>query len=264
MSKMNNSYKRDYKRQRFVFVIMLMMLAIFSTGLLVKAHWEQPVITVFLEDSDNAIPKLVKNVHQQSRTYEKPYYTAIKYINDDSLYIGEYKVVQEAEAGNQRIFMLDTYINGELKSSKKLDREIVQKAIPKVVHIGTRSKPDYIYPVTSYVFTSGFGPRWGTNHNGVDLAVPTGTKVMAAADGKVIQSGWNGGYGISVYIDHGNGMVTRYGHMSQANCKVGDFVSQGEVIGLSGSTGNSTGPHVHFEMRMNEIPVNPVNYASED
>lgn len=95
----------------------------------------------------------------------------------------------------------------------------------------------------------------------IDLAVSSGSIVSAAADGVVIQSGWNGGYGISIYVDHGNGIITRYGHLSQAYAQVGRQVKQGETIGLSGNTGNSTGPHLHFEIRIGDVAVDPTNYV---
>lgn len=261
MNSVNNSYQRIIRKQRIFFVIILMIVVMVYTGSAVKAYWEQPTGTVFMSE-EMAIPTLTENVHEQSREYEEPYLEAISYVEDENLYVGEYKTVQYPVPGYVRVTVLDLYRDGELESSRKLDSEVVRKASPKVVHYGTKVKPEYIYPVTSYVFTSGFGPRWGTNHNGVDLAVPTGTKVMATADGQVVQAGWNGGYGISVYIDHGNGVVSRYGHMSEAKVSVGQKVSQGEVIGLSGSTGDSTGPHVHFELRINGNPVDPTGYVT--
>ncbi len=108
--------------------------------------------------------------------------------------------------------------------------------------------------------SSPFGHRWGKMHNGLDIAVVTGTPVKAAADGKVTYSGDNGGYGIMVIIDHGNGVETRYAHHSRNAVKVGQSVKRGEVIAYSGNTGNSTGPHLHFEIRYNGNPVDPQKY----
>lgn len=115
------------------------------------------------------------------------------------------------------------------------------------------------WPVRGRI-SSTFGPRWGRMHNGLDIAVPTGTHVKAAADGRVTFAGWNGGYGILVIVDHGNGVETRYAHNSRLNVKVGQKVSRGQVIAYSGNTGNSTGPHVHFEIRYRNNPVNPQTY----
>jgi murein DD-endopeptidase MepM/ murein hydrolase activator NlpD len=117
----------------------------------------------------------------------------------------------------------------------------------------------FIWPVSGPV-TSGFGWRWGRMHEGIDIAVPTGTPVAAAASGTVIYAGWMGGYGNIVVIDHGGGISTAYGHNSSLACGVGQPVSQGQVIAYSGSTGHSTGPHVHFEVRVNGTPVDPLGY----
>lgn len=198
----------------------------------------------------------------QSYTHTESYEAPCTYIYDDEMYNDEIEVVQEGEEGIIQVTVLVTYFDGQELERKPADTEIIKESIPRVVHIGTMERPEYIFPVVGYTFTSGFGPRWGSNHNGVDLAVPQGTEVYASAGGTVIQSGWNSGYGISVYIDHGNGMVTRYGHMSRADVSVGQYVEQGENIGLSGNTGNSTGPHVHFEMRLDGEPVDPVNYVN--
>ncbi len=115
------------------------------------------------------------------------------------------------------------------------------------------------WPVSGRI-SSPFGSRWGRMHNGLDIAVNTGTPVRAAADGRVTFAGWNGGYGILVIIDHGNNVETRYAHNSRLNVKVGQSVTRGQIIAYSGNTGNSTGPHVHFEIRYRNNPVNPQNY----
>jgi murein DD-endopeptidase MepM/ murein hydrolase activator NlpD len=115
------------------------------------------------------------------------------------------------------------------------------------------------WPVSGSV-TSGFGSRWGRMHEGIDIAVGQGTPVHAAAAGTVIYAGWMEGYGNLVAIDHGNGLSTAYGHNSALACSVGQTVSAGEVIAYSGSTGHSTGPHVHFEVRVNGSPVDPLGY----
>lgn len=116
-----------------------------------------------------------------------------------------------------------------------------------------------IWP-TSGVVTSEFGMRWGRMHNGIDIAAPLGTSIWAAASGQVFFVGYQGGYGNTVMIDHGNGLVTLYAHQSSMAVYSGQYVNQGQVIGYVGSTGNSTGPHLHFETRINSVPQNPRNY----
>ncbi|MEP7335132.1 MAG: peptidoglycan DD-metalloendopeptidase family protein [Actinomycetota bacterium] len=122
-----------------------------------------------------------------------------------------------------------------------------------------RSSSGLIWPVSGPV-TSGYGWRWGRMHEGIDIAVPTGTPVAAAASGRVIYAGWMGGYGNLVVIDHGGGLATAYGHNSSLPVGNGSSVSQGQTIAYAGSTGHSTGPHVHFEVRVNGSPVDPLGY----
>ena len=124
---------------------------------------------------------------------------------------------------------------------------------------GAASAAGFVWPVQG-VITSGFGWRWGRMHEGVDLAVPNGTPVVAAKAGVVIVAGWMGGYGNLVVVDHGGGVATAYGHNTSVTVSVGQFVEQGQLIAYSGSTGHSTGPHVHFEVRINGSAVDPMGY----
>lgn len=119
-----------------------------------------------------------------------------------------------------------------------------------------------IWPLEG-TLTSGFGYRWGRMHEGIDISVPEGTPIRAAADGTVIlmQSEYeSGGYGNYTCIDHGGGLSTCYAHQSSFATSVGAQVSQGDVIGLSGNTGHSTGPHLHFEVRINGTATDPLGY----
>lgn len=109
--------------------------------------------------------------------------------------------------------------------------------------------------------SSKYGPRWGRQHAGIDISAPTGTDVFASMGGKVTFSGWdNGGYGNLVIIDHGNGLQSYYAHNSKLLVEKGEYVNKGTQIADVGSTGNSTGPHSHFEIRKNGSPVNPYTY----
>jgi murein DD-endopeptidase MepM/ murein hydrolase activator NlpD len=117
----------------------------------------------------------------------------------------------------------------------------------------------FIWPVSGPI-TSPFGMRWGTLHPGIDIGVPTGTPIKAAAAGKVLYCGWMSGYGNLVMIEHGGGIATLYGHQSKIAASCGEEVAQGQVIGYSGCTGFCTGPHVHFEVRVNGNPVDPLGY----
>jgi murein DD-endopeptidase MepM/ murein hydrolase activator NlpD len=125
----------------------------------------------------------------------------------------------------------------------------------------TPSAAGLIWPVQG-VITSPFGMRWGRMHEGIDIGAATGTPIYAAAGGTVIYAGWESGYGNLTVIDHGNGLATAYGHQSQIAVSNGQTVSRGQLTGYVGSTGHSTGPHLHFEVRANGTPVNPLSYLS--
>ncbi|MEV7286796.1 M23 family metallopeptidase [Streptomyces sp. NPDC093252] len=131
--------------------------------------------------------------------------------------------------------------------------------------------PSWVKPVKQYTKTASFaqnGARWAATHSGQDFAVPTGTQVYAANGGTVVKAGGNGGgdgpaYGNAVVIKHGNGMFSQYAHLSQVNVKVGQIVKTGQKIALSGNTGNSSGPHLHFEIRKTAnygSAVDPVSF----
>jgi murein DD-endopeptidase MepM/ murein hydrolase activator NlpD len=122
-----------------------------------------------------------------------------------------------------------------------------------------RGSGNFIWPVNG-TFTSPFGMRWGRLHAGIDIAAPTGTAIRAADSGTVQLAGSQGGYGNYTCIGHGGGISTCYGHQSSIGVSTGQSVSQGQVIGAVGSTGNSTGPHLHFEVRVNGSPVDPMGY----
>ena len=123
----------------------------------------------------------------------------------------------------------------------------------------TPSSQGLIWPVSGPV-TSPFGYRWGRLHAGIDIGVPYGTPIHAAASGTVVLAGWTGGYGNYTCIDHGGGMATCYGHQSSYAVSGGAQVSQGQVIGYVGNTGHSFGAHLHFEVRINGNPVDPLGY----
>ena len=123
----------------------------------------------------------------------------------------------------------------------------------------TPSSAGLIWPVSGPV-TSPFGWRWGRMHEGIDIGVSYGTPIHAAASGTVIYCGWESGYGNLTVLDQGGNLATAYGHQSSIAVSCGQHVGQGDVIGYVGSTGHSTGPHLHFEVRVNGSPVDPMGY----
>jgi len=128
-----------------------------------------------------------------------------------------------------------------------------------VVAVGAPSAAGLVWPVQGTI-TSGFGMRWGRMHEGIDIAGGSGTPIAAAATGTVIVAGPNGGYGNLVVVDHGGGLSTAYAHLSSIAVSTGQTVGQGSVVGGMGTTGHSTGVHLHFEVRVNGGAVDPLGY----
>ena len=125
------------------------------------------------------------------------------------------------------------------------------------------SKGEMIWPINGERLTSGVGKRWGRQHSGLDIAAPIRTVVVAANDGVVQSAASKGGFGNTVEIDHGEGVFTRYAHLSGYFVKENEMVRKGQIIGLSGNSGFSTGPHLHFEVRINQIVLNPEMFLPE-
>lgn len=223
-----------------------------------------------IKDSDSIMPgdEVVISVPtpelsvivQKEELTKKKYYADTVYVKDSSMYEGESKVVQKGKAGVKQVTSLVSYKNGQAYRSKVTDTEVIKKAVPKKVVQGTKVRPTYIKPINGGTLTSRVGARWGRMHEGVDWACSIGTTVMASREGTVIQAGWINGYGNCVTISHGDGVITRYGHMNSVSVSVGQAVSQGETIGYSGNTGRSTGPHLHFELRINGVVKDPLDY----
>lgn len=200
--------------------------------------------------------------------YEEDYEAEIVYVDNDDWYTTETKTLQEPSAGHRIVVANVSYRNREEVSREILKEEITYEAIPKIVERGTKIPPTYIKPISGGRLTSNFGRRKAPtrgasrNHKGIDWATPVGTAVMASSAGTVAKAGWGSGYGYVVYINHADGRQTRYGHLSKVLVSPGQTVSQGQKIALSGNTGVSTGPHVHFEILVNGTQVNPFDYMN--
>lgn len=204
-----------------------------------------------------------------------PYQTVVK--KDSSLYQGQERVKVSGKEGVKEVKYLTTTKNGLQVLQKVVEAKVLEKAVDQVVLKGTKSEAPYYYSGTVLLASRGdgngtlgwpiygginsaYGSRGSGFHTGVDIAGSTGEAVGAAASGKVIFAGWSGGYGRMIAIDHGNGLVTRYAHLSNIKVSVGESVSRGSVIGLVGTTGNTTGPHLHFEVLVNGSFRNPLTY----
>ncbi|MCR5215681.1 MAG: peptidoglycan DD-metalloendopeptidase family protein [Lachnospiraceae bacterium] len=193
-------------------------------------------------------------------TYEEDYDAEVQYVDDDTMYQGQYDVIEEGTSGHREVVAVIEEENGREVNRTLIKEVIMVESSPRILRRGTAIPPTYIKPLAGGTFTSGFGMRWGRLHAGVDWGTPVGTSIMASSGGTVVRSGWFSGYGICVDIQHPDGKLTRYGHLSKTKVSVGQKVVQGQQIALSGNTGDSTGPHLHFEIRVNGTPVNPFTY----
>lgn len=173
------------------------------------------------------------------------------------MYRGDTEVIQKGVNGRQIITGTLVYENGKEVSRDISKKEVLKKSVDKIMLVGTNDKPKwyptgtYIIPVKNEVITSYFGSRWGRIHGGLDFGMPIGTPIYASDGGTVSRASYFAGYGLCIEVTHNNGTFTRYGHCSKVVVKVGDKVAQGEKIGEVGNTGNSTGPHLHFEIHPN-------------
>ncbi len=198
--------------------------------------------------------------------YEENYNAPVEYVDNDEWYTNQSAVRREPVEGFRKVVADITYKNNEKQDVNILYEEDVIEAVAKVVERGTKALPTFLKPISGGRMSSGFGkrkaPKKGasTYHRGIDWATPIGTSVVASSGGTVVRAGWGAGYGYCVYIQHPNGMMTRYGHLKKVLVSTGQTVKQGERIALSGNTGVSTGPHLHFEILVNGVQVNPLKY----
>ena len=210
-------------------------------------------------------PELTIMTVEQS-TYEEEYFAETEYVYNDNWYTTKSVVIQQEEAGYHEVTALITKRNGMEEKREMIDEVILKEPVKKIVEIGTQTPPTYIKPLSGGRQSSGYGMRKAptkgasTNHRAIDWATPTGTAIWASSGGTVSVAGWQSGYGYVVYINHPDGNQTRYGHLSKILVSTGQKVKQGQKIALSGNTGRSTGPHLHFELRVNGTPVNPYSY----
>ena len=218
----------------------------------------------------NAVPYLtVVNVERQNYVQDVPY--QIEYQDDDSMYQGDYKVLSAGTYGKADVTANVTYINGEETDRQVVASVTLSEPVTETQARGTIPRPTW-FPTGSFRWpcngsiTSYFGRRntgirgASTYHEAIDIANSYGTPIYASDGGTVIYSGWSGGYGYLVKIDHGNGYVTYYGHNSSLLVSVGDHVYKGQQIARMGSTGVSSGNHCDFRIQVNGTFVNPLNY----
>lgn len=191
-----------------------------------------------------------------------PYTVDVSY--DGSMWPWQETVTQQGRSGEKEITQEVTRENGKEISRVTLKERVLSYPTTRKITRGSKQVPpmgsgQMAWPVQGDI-TSYYGWRWGSFHEGIDIAADRGTPILAADSGMVSFAGWNGGYGYLVKIDHGGGKETWYGHQSRIAVDVGDKVAKGDIIGYVGSTGNSTGPHLHFEVQVGGETRNPLSF----
>ena len=190
---------------------------------------------------------------------------------DTSLASGKTVVKEQGSDGSKLVTYSYVQENGKYITKQVVEEKVTKPPVTQVIAKGPSRTPVTVasrgsgsisglaWPLRGPI-NSAYGSRWGSFHTGIDIDGDTGEPFTAAASGKIVAAGWSGGYGNTILIDHGNGVKTRYAHSSRLLVSVGQRVSQGQTIGWVGSTGNSTGSHLHFEVIHNGDTVNPRNY----
>ena len=221
----------------------------------------------------SAIPYLTV-MSKGTLTSTEPIAYEVVTSSDPELASGSTVVKEEGSDGSKDVTYAYLQKNGETISQEVVGEKVTMEPVTQVVSEGSRltsvsltrvasrgsnSSTGIAWPLRGTI-NSPYGTRWGKLHTGLDIGASTGTSYSAAASGTVVSAGWGGGYGNMILIDHGNGVKTRYAHSSKLLVSVGQHVKQGQRIGLVGSTGNSTGPHLHFEVIINGSTVNPSSY----
>ena len=201
-------------------------------------------------------------------TYEEqiPYKTEV--VKDNSMWTWDQKVKKPGENGSKEVAAEVSYKNGIKLSQNILGEKVVKEPVTRVVARGTkaevafRGSGRFVWPTVGQI-TSYFGRRGREFHTGIDIGQSKGAPVRASNSGTVTFAGWRGGYGNFIIINHGGGIETCFAHNSSIMVSVGQQVEKGQQIAKVGSTGRSSGCHVHFEIRVNGSAVNPLNYLNK-
>lgn len=217
--------------------------------------------SIIEENQDDSIVK-VDFECREVRLEEIP--PGIKKVDNNDLYIGE-STTEEGVNGIKEVVAKVRYTNGIKVDEEILAENTLLKEQDTVIHIGRKNPINdgvafLKHPTNGGIITSTFGNRWGRSHNGIDIGHKEGDDIFSAFDGVVKECRYDSGYGNKIVVQHENNIETVYAHLSKFDTQVGKEVKAGELIGRVGSTGKSTGPHLHFEVRINGVPVNPQTF----
>jgi murein DD-endopeptidase MepM/ murein hydrolase activator NlpD len=193
---------------------------------------------------------------------EIPYQKTVE--ETTKMYKGDTKVKQEGKEGLRSVTYVISQQNGKVVKKQAIKEDILVKPVTKVVLKGTKVIPsrgegNFVWPTSGGYVSSQMGYRWSRMHKGIDIARPSDRTIKTVDNGVVAFAGWDGGYGNKIIVDHQNGYRTVYAHLSSIDVNVGQTVPKGSKIGIMGSTGDSTGVHLHFEVYKDGKLVNPLN-----
>lgn len=238
-----------------------------ATAQLLELNPSYTIDTVLqLEDELNVTvvePYVEVEVHYETRQKETIPHKVLT-EEDGTVYKGEKKVMQEGKDGEKDVTKIIRKRNGVIVASSVVEEQVLVEAIDQITVVGTKVMPSrgtgsFTWPTVGGYVSSQMGTRWGRTHQGVDIARPSARTIKAADNGVVTAAGWQGAYGNRIVITHNNGYETLYAHLSSIDVSVGQTVPQGTAIGVMGSTGRSTGIHLHFEVMKNGANVNPMS-----
>ncbi|MFJ5624486.1 peptidoglycan DD-metalloendopeptidase family protein [Peribacillus loiseleuriae] len=217
-----------------------------------------------------AISKIIPFINvtvEREFLYESsiPFETKVKV--DETLYTGKTELEQEGRNGRKVVASIVNEENEkgeyqEIKSENITQKPVAERGIKETKETRLQGTGSFIWPADGGYISSEQGPRWGKIHKGIDIAQPTTKTIHAADHGTVVEAGISGGYGNKIRIDHNNGYETIYAHLESMDVKIGDTVESGSKIGIMGSTGHTTGTHLHFEILKNDHLVDPLDFIS--
>jgi murein DD-endopeptidase MepM/ murein hydrolase activator NlpD len=211
-------------------------------------------------------PILHVNVKQEVSNKESISFES-EIIEDSSMPKGEQETKQEGQNGERLVNYIIYKENGSEVKRETVSEKILKEPVNEIIVKGTKIIPsrgtgNLAWPAVGGYISSGLGQRWGKLHKGIDIARPSDPTIKAADNGRVVSAGYSGGYGNKVVINHNNGLITVYAHLDSISVSVGQVVSQGQKLGIMGTTGNSTGVHLHFEVYDNGNLKNPKDYLN--
>jgi len=223
----------------------------------------------FVVDTVKEAQEIVDKINEEQKDYQKK-----SVIEISEKFVQEYTLPEDIEVAVNDINKTlkennDEYVKSQVKSvttSYAAYSSSSSYTVPEEILLALQTENgslNFSNPLNNAgIVTSRYGIRTRNNHQGIDIGAPTGTPIYAAEDGVVTYTGWYYGYGNLIKVQHANGYETYYGHCSSIACSAGQMVSKGDLIGYVGSTGNSTGPHLHFEVRVNGVTYNPEGFVS--